>query len=319
MPADSRRSAASARAFAPGHVTGLFAPAHVGRDPRARGSIGAGIVLELGVTADARWRPSPRPRLIVRSETRRPLPISEDVARRLAAERGGILEVDLRHDLPIGQGFGMSAAGALATGLAVGKVLGRPRREIVATAHLADLFGGGGLGGVAAILGGGLEVRSAPGIPPWGAVRHGAFPRSVFIGVTGAPMPSPRLLGDPGFLDRVRAAAGRDLARLARRPDPDAFLRASERFTEALGLAPPRLRAVLAALRATGARSAQAMFGRSFYAVPRGAAGRRRLIAALARARLPTVELRADGRGARLLGGRPGESLLPRPRLARLP
>ena len=328
-----------ARAFAPAHVTGVFSPSRFDRDPRARGSVGAGIVLEVGVEAAARWRPGGVPRLRFRSDSRLPLPISRDVARRLVGRRRGTLEVDLVHHLPIGQGFGMSAAGAVATGLAVARVLGRTRREAAEAANLADLLGGGGLGGVASILGGGLEVRVRPGVPPFGRVVHSTFPFPIFLALVGPPIPSPALLRDPEFLDRVRAAAAPELAALTRSADPQALLEAAERFGVALDLAPPALARTISALRSRDLRVAQAMFGRSLYAVPLTPSARRELIRRLTRSGLPSVEVAAAEHGARLVvregvahppprspgrlleprGPPPNASLLERGRLARLP
>ncbi|MGB7124093.1 MAG: pantothenate kinase, partial [Thermoplasmata archaeon] len=131
-----------ASAFAPAHVTGVFRPSPRTRDPRARGSIGAGVVLELGVRATAEFRAGPTRRLQLTSDVPIPLPISENVARRLAPPDAGTLRVRLDHELPIGQGFGMSAAGATATALAVGTISGRSRADALRVAHLADLFGG---------------------------------------------------------------------------------------------------------------------------------------------------------------------------------
>jgi len=174
--------ARSTRAFAPGHVTGIFRPEVTHRDPRGRGSVGAGIVLELGAWAEARFSPGPRSRIRVVADGRGPWPISEDVARRMTPEEPGTLTVRLTHELPVGQGFGMSAAGALATALAVGALSARPTAHAVEVAHLADLFGGGGLGGVAAILGGGLEVRTRAGVPPLGRVIHRPFRPALLLG-----------------------------------------------------------------------------------------------------------------------------------------
>jgi len=206
---------------------------------------------------------------------------------------GGTLTVELRQQLPVGQGFGMSAAGALATALAAARATGSNEAKAVETAHLADLFGGGGLGGVAAILGGGLEIRDRAGIPPWGRIRRLPFPDPVFVTVLGRPIPSPSLLRSADFLERVEAAAAPGLRSLADRATPMRFLRESEQFTDRLDLAPPAVRRAIVRLRRTGASVAQAMFGRTVFAVPSGVEGRARLIEALSEARLPGVELRA--------------------------
>jgi pantoate kinase len=287
-------------AFAPGHITGLFVPELGARDPRGRGSRGAGIVLELGVTAEASWDPAGPRRVTVAADVPGPLPISDEVARRLVAERAGRFTVRLTHQLPVGQGFGMSAAGAVATGLAVADLVRLPRQRALEVAHLADLFGGGGLGGVAAILGGGLEVRLRPGVPPYGRVRHRPFPRTLLVGVVGRPIPSPRILRDPRLLRRISAAAA-DLPTGAPGPTPVEFLSASERFTDATGLASAVLNRTLRAVRTHGGWAAQAMFGNSFFAVPRTKGARTRILVELERRGVRAVELAAATGGATVL------------------
>jgi len=287
-----------AEAFAPGHVSGLFAPAARGRDPRARGSVGAGIVLELGVRARAVAGPASRPALRLTGDVPGPFGISEDVARRLLGRRAVRLEVTLAHDLPIGQGFGASAAGALATALATAAVLRRPPDDARETAHLAELFGGGGLGGVASILGGGWERRIRPGVPPWGRVVHRPFRYPILLSVVGGPIPSPRVLADAARLQRMRDAGEEGLRRLRERPTAERFLDESERFTDAAGLAGPAVRRLLGRLRRAGAWAGQAMFGRAVWTVPRGPRSRVAAVEALRRARVPAVEIGAARRGA---------------------
>lgn len=286
-----------ARAFAPGHVTGIFAPATEARDPRARGSRGAGVVLELGATAYASFRPGTKRLVRVTDDEGAVLPISEEVARRLAPFRPGTLSVHLAHELPVGQGFGMSAAGATATALAVTALSGRPRPEAIGVAHLADLFGGGGLGGVAAILGGGLELRVRPGIPPFGRVIHRPFAPAIWVGLVGGPIPTHRILSDPRALDRIVHAAD-DLNDLVRHPSSNGFLAASERFTDKVGLASAALRRTLTTLRRHGAWAAQAMFGQSFFAVAPTLRSRQAIAEWLPRSGIRAVELRPARRGA---------------------
>ncbi len=292
-----RGATRTGRAFAPGHVTGYFAPAIEARDPRARGSIGAGLVLSLGATADAAWTPGGPSRVSVVGGSSGPLPISEEVARRLAGPLGGRLQVRIVHQLPIGQGFGASASGALATALAVARATGASRAAAIPVAHLADLFGGGGLGGVAAILGGGLEYRIRPGVPPYGRVLHRPVRASVFVGLQGRPIASPKLLNDPAVLDRIRTAAA-GLGSPSRAPTLGQFLGASEQFTDTLNLGGRSLHQTIEALRGSGARVAQAMFGRSFFAVAASLKVRRTLLRELERRGLRAVEIRVAHRGA---------------------
>lgn len=280
-----------AQAFAPGHLTGIFSPVLDATDPRGRGSVGAGLVLAAGVTARAEWHPSSRSSIRLSSNAVGPFPISEEVARRMISRRPGALRLELVHELPIGQGFGMSAAGALATALAVAPLTGHTTVHATQVAHLADLFGGGGLGGVSAILGGGLEVRERAGVPPFGQVRHYRASGSVFLVQVGRPLPSPELLGNAKFLRRVAQAAALGVARLGRRPSLRNFLVEAEQFTDALRLGPSRVLRMARRLRSTRTRVAQAMFGRSLYAVPLDATARRGLIADVAQAGVSAVEV----------------------------
>jgi len=296
--AEARR----ARAFAPGHLTGAFRPGTEARDPRARGSVGVGLVLDVGVWASARWHPADRPTVTLRSDAHRPLGISTEVARRLLAHRPGRLHVELRHDLPIGQGMGTSAAGATATALAVAGVVGVDRPTAVATAHLAELFGGGGLGGVAAILGGGLEVRLRPGIPAFGRVVRSPFPDPVLVAVVGGPIASPRVLSSPRALAQISAAYA-SIGAPEGRLTPDEFWAAAEQFTDRVALAPPRVRSALRAMRRRGARAAQAMFGRTVFCRLPSGARRDSLLDWVRRAGWPAVELGVPSRGARRLPG----------------
>ena len=192
----------------------------------------------------------------------------------------------------------MSAAGALATALAVARAVGADPSRAAETAHLADLFGGGGLGGVAAILGGGLEVRTRAGIPPWGEVRRVPFPASVFVTLAGPPIDSRPLLRDPSFLERVEAAASDGLRSLGNRTTPARFLRESEQFTDRVGLARPKVRRTIDRLRRSGASVAQAMFGGTVFAVPPGVEVRERLVRALDRS--PAAQPRAPRRAGPL-------------------
>lgn len=291
----------SAAAFAPGHVTGFLRPQASARDPRSRGSTGGGVVLEVGVRATARWAPSAHRSVTVTGDTKRDLPISRDVAERLFGDRRGRLEVRLSHALPIGQGFGMSAAGALATALSVGELTGASPARRVEVAHLADLFGGGGLGGVAAILDGGWELRRAPGLPPRGRVQHRPDRTPVLVGVVGPPIPTPTLLRTRRFrarLDAAAAAAGADALRV---PSPRALAEASERFTDALGLATPALHRLLGRLRHLGVPCAQAMFGNAFFATLPRRRHRTEAIELLEGAGLRAIEVLPASRGAHVV------------------
>jgi pantoate kinase len=185
----------------------------------------------------------------------------------------------------------------MATALVAARLLGRPRSAAIQAAHLADFFGRGGLGGVAAILGGGLEIRIRPGIPPFGRIEHHRLSGSVLVGTVGETLPSPSILSRPRLLQRIRRSAG-EVDQLSARPTLEEFFRLSERFTDRVRLASPRLRAVIRSLRRRDTWAAQAMFGESFLALPRTRAARRAVVDWLLDRDIAAVELRPARRGA---------------------
>ncbi len=267
--------------------------------PRARGSLGEGFVVDAGAWAEASWEPEGAHRIRVTAPGLPDLPISREVADRLFADRKGTLTVRLHHELPVGCGLGMSAAGAVATALAVGRLVEATPRTCCAVAHLAELFGGGGLGGVAAIQGGGLERRVRPGIPPWGRVDRRPWAAEIWIVLADRPLPTPPLLANSRFLGQVDRASREPLGPLRR----GTVMGRGEACTDRLQLLPrPRARRMLE-LRAAGAWCGQAMLGRTLWVVPRPLADPGAIESLLAELRGTVVRVPIAPRGARRLSG----------------
>ena len=82
------------------------------------------------------------------------------------------ITVKTRLDLPMGQGFGMSAAGSLSACHAVAKICGLSESDALRASHFAEVRLGTGLGDVISSFFGGFEIRKTPGIPPWGMIEH---------------------------------------------------------------------------------------------------------------------------------------------------
>tara|TARA_B100000945_G_scaffold124399_1_gene98826 strand:+ start:1091 stop:1906 length:816 start_codon:yes stop_codon:yes gene_type:complete len=132
--------------FAPGHISLTFA-IHSHRDPIKMGSTGLGIVLPQGVYCSIVDEKRKKNDNIIFVENQ----ITEDPVVTRAIELLGYgnkgLSIYLRRDLPIGSGFGISGASALAACLELDKNL----QNCTLAAHQAEIEYKTGLGDVVAI------------------------------------------------------------------------------------------------------------------------------------------------------------------------
>ena len=156
-----------------GHVTLLFTVEDLDEDPIKQGSLGAGLCLTDGVEAIARGELgdySLEVKLLDENGDKR---MFQQVLDLLSEEITEIAdhswEIAVRNKLPSSQGFGMSAAGAIAAAAAFQRALGLPHEESLrrslAIAHLVERGNSTGLGDVTALAAGGVERRLIPGSP----------------------------------------------------------------------------------------------------------------------------------------------------------
>lgn len=257
-----------ASAFSPGHLSGYFRPVY-GPDPAHTGSLGAGIVIREGVTTTV-W---PSDDTEVNVERRDPVsgkaievfPTSPPI-RYLLRRMGVTARVKTVCSLPIGAGFGLSAAALLSTATAANALfrLSLGATECGALAHEAEIVHKTGLGDIAACMGGGRDCRKGAGIMAE-IERDHDIPVSLCAVVFG-PLPSPEVLGSPGAMARVIGAfPGRCPEDLAD------FFRLSRRFTEESGLATPQVLHALAACDDAGIPATMTMLGNGIFASGDGA------------------------------------------------
>jgi len=261
-----------ATAFAPGHITAFFAP-YPDRDPARAGSRGAGLALSDGVevtVAPAAAADSGRPDDPgLASLELDGVPAEMDPVRRVLAELNVAAEVEVSSDVPVGAGFGVSGAAALATALAANAVfdLGRSENDLVRVAHAAEAAAGTGLGDVVGQFRGGLPVRLEPGAPGYGRM-DGVPARPRIEYVSFGELSTERVLG--GDLDPVREAGEAALTRLMRAPDELELFAAGREFAGDAGLLVAEVAEAVEAVEAEGGLASMAMLGRTVYALGTG-------------------------------------------------
>ena len=286
-----------AKAFAPGHITGFFEILDSPEDPLRKGSRGAGVNLSMGVHSFVELRKAAKLAIRIRIDGK-----ESDAATTLRAVKiliGGrrvSVDVETRSALPVGQGFGMSAAGALSTSLALGSLLRMTHLRAGRAAHLAEISEHTGLGDVAAQLRGGWEIRLKPGFPPHGLVDRFLAPEQrIALCVCGDPVPTKNVLTDPVKRRMICRAGRRAMKRIRAEPTLERFFSLSLDFASTTGLAGERALSLAEEISDGGLGLASvSMIGNSVFAV-----GRIPRIVRLMKGRGRVFVCATDGCGAR--------------------
>lgn len=262
------------KAFCPGHVTGFFEIHDSDPDPYKRGSRGGGFSTALGALTDAAVEPRERQKITAVVHTLDDYTGGEVTIRAIKNLIGNErlkVEVETGLQLPVSQGFGMSAAGALSSVLAViaaaGEDYGWAREDAVKAAHAAEVEMRTGLGDVVAAEGGLFEIREEPGLPPHGRVRRWKDDAELVLCEIRQPMKTRDMLGDPEKRKRI-SLAGRfavDRACNSRGITPEELCGISRDFATETGLMTPEVGAALKSIIGVGCGS-MAMLGNSIFA-----------------------------------------------------
>lgn len=181
-----------------GHITLLFSIWKEGRLPRSQGSRGAGFCIDQGCEVSIRHigtnssdyqgelsagerldiQPSQAPDGEIRVKVcgmdgvemenceGMYLDLVEGLRQATLLNRPDSYSIDVQLELPTSQGFGMSAAGLVATALAFMELTGKGRKsQYMRLAHRIEREYGAGLGDVLGLSAGGVELRLEAGAP----------------------------------------------------------------------------------------------------------------------------------------------------------
>ena len=156
-----------------GHVTLLFSVNSKQLLARNQGSKGAGFCLEDGVESTVRILDTGTDKVTVRTMDGELFTNGNELYTELLKSFREVfniessVEIDVKLELPISQGFGMSAAGLLATSLALGELFDKgDEGQLARLAHRIESNISGGLGDILGLWAGGCELRITPGSPP---------------------------------------------------------------------------------------------------------------------------------------------------------
>lgn len=254
-------------AYCPGHITCIFRPCAGSEetDLLKIGSVGVGIRITLGAEAVLEERSDGKTIITVDGEEG-DFPVSRAAMARMLPGRG--FELTVRNGAPTGQGFGMSAAGAVAAALCAAELKGETMQAAYVSAHIAELIGGGGLGDVSAITcPAHVPVRVRPGLPPDGEVRGTdiKLPK-LALAVLGPKMNTGKILVNPANYARIAAAGISCLEAFSADESGENLFRQSNAFSSATGIEAPEVSSAVAELNSAGIPAAMCMLGNSIVA-----------------------------------------------------
>ncbi len=147
----------SAKAFAPANISCIF-KIYLHQNPRWMGSYGVGFTLNEGVTIKAE---ESKKNEVIFNNSPINFPTIKNVIEKLTKEN---IKIYVNSKLPLGCGFGLSGAGALASAYSINKMLDLKKsdRELAVLAHTAEVENKTGLGDVANQFYGGFCVKLRP-------------------------------------------------------------------------------------------------------------------------------------------------------------
>lgn len=154
----------------PLHITGFFSP-HFSANPLFSGSTGAGLVIVPGLDCICQFLDKKRVKTeILYNGGKTNIEPIEKLLKLFNLKKGVFIKIS--SPVPLGAGYGASAASTLAVSLALCQVSGESKLKAAKLAHLAEVKSLTGLGDVIAIFSGrALEVRIKPGAPGIGRVK----------------------------------------------------------------------------------------------------------------------------------------------------
>ncbi|MFX0169041.1 MAG: hypothetical protein ACFE89_06715 [Candidatus Hodarchaeota archaeon] len=199
--------------------------------------------------------------------------VTREVCKLLLEKVKHSYNIAIQHDVevPIGAGYGASAAGAVSTAMALSKALGfnLTLNQIAQFAHLAELRCATGLGSVSGVVRGGAILILEAGAPGYDRVDWLPLePSHRIVSASFAPIPKETIIFSPQAQQTVNKEAHTVMAKILANPNPEFFMELCNRFAQKVGFLTQRLSRVLTKVKEAGALGAtQNMIGEAFHAL----------------------------------------------------
>ena len=270
-----------ARAYCPAGITSFFEicdRTYDGKliaDPLQIGARGGGFSPDKGVLTEVVVAEAEEEQIqvVINEESYPEAETTKFVVKMLTEKVSETYTVTVRHcvDVPIGAGFGSSAAGALSTALALSNVLGLnlTYNQLGRIAHIAEVKSRTGLGTVGPLLFGGCGLSIEPGAPGFARLdRILVSPNHRLIIGTFGPYSTKEILASEEKREIINDWGKKTLRRILDKPSLENFMAACKTFALETGLATKRVQKLMELSKKAGAvGAAQNMLGEAVHAL----------------------------------------------------
>jgi len=305
------------KAFSPGGISSFFEICDRTEDGRLIenlelvGSRGGGFGIERGVLTEVSVEKAKTNsiRILINGELAPQAKTTRTVAQALLSKADGAFDVTVNHrvDVPIGAGFGSSAAGALTTSFALSNALNLhlTYNQLGRIAHVAEVQCKTGLGTVGPLMLGGCVLTVEPGAPGTSIIDRIPI-RDDYVVVAGVlgPTPTQQVLSSPEKRRDINRWGRKTLEAILAEPSIENFLACCLEFAEKTGFMTQRLRELVNLAENAGAVGvAQNMVGEAIHALTLEENAKN--VAEAFKQVLPNekvLEAKVDLQGARLIG-----------------